>query len=147
MSVFENDLHLGILLEDGTGYKLYPDDSEDAQGIASYKLYELAAENFPSEFVCGNDGSDMQFRPKDGTSMNRSSGGGGGGPGPLTVFLEVDYATYVSLGGSIDNVITQITTLFAAAASHFQHITCGVDVNGVVQPYCVSLQISEIYIE
>jgi len=142
LALYDEDLHLRILRSDGSGYKLFRDQNRSDGGLPVYELYEKSSDRAAIDFVCGNVQNGHQLKPKGGGSpLMRSSGTGG--QGPLRVYLEIDYATYVSLGGTVENAINAITTLFAAASSHFDEVNCNMDDGS---EYCVTMQLSEIFI-
>ena len=146
MGIFQNHVQLRVLESDGTGYKLISSDAESPSGLPVYDLIRMIAVPPEMDFVCGNNGAAIQNQIK-GTQKPLLRSTGNNTQGPLTVYLEIDYRTYVSMGGTIQDVVTQITDLFARVSGYFDGINCNlIDDNDNSFQYCVQLQLSEIFI-
>ena len=142
LALYDDDLHLRVMRSDGSGYKLFRDQNSTDGGLAVYELYEKSSDRAAINFVCGNVQNGHQLKPKGGGSSPKRLAGTGG-QGPLRVYLEIDYATFVSLGGTVEQTINAVTTLFAAATSHFDQINCNMNDGS---QYCVTMQLAEIFI-
>ena len=146
MGIFQDQVQLRVLESNGTGYKLVSSDVESPSGQPVYELTRMIAVPPEMDFVCGNNSAAIQNQIK-GTQKPLHRSAGNSSQGPLTVYLEIDYRTYVSMGGTIQDVVTQITDLFARVSGYFDGINCNLsDDNNNSFQYCVQLQLSELFI-
>ncbi len=147
MGIFDGEVRCRVILEDRSGYKLYNTSSEngeeDSGSPGHYEVYRLSNEMPARTFLCESTGTGTNFK-ENGGALTRANGNSS--HGPLTVYMELDYETYVTLGGTIEDAITEITMLFANSASYFDAISCELIENGQPTEYCVQLQLQEVFI-
>lgn len=145
LAIYDNDIRMRIRQEDGTGYVLHKKESRLANDTeVSFELVRSSAERPSIPFYCGN--TETEQYAADGSSSSLKSSGNSG-RGPLTVYLEIDYETFVSMGGDRDIVIMEMTDLFLNVATYFDQVNCNlIDENGNPVVHCLQIQLSELFI-
>lgn len=93
--------------------------NQESENRVEYELKKLPPGGGLKSFNCGNIASGNNFIQE--SNINRSSSACNSN-GPFTVFLEIDYRTFVTLGGTIEDAVAEISTVFNQASGYLQNI-------------------------